>query len=269
MSARPSFRALTALAAAGLLTGCGSSTPDAGAGPGPASVSHSAAPGPAGTITVFAAASLTTAFTTLGKRFQAAHPGSTVRFSFGASSTLAQQILAGAPADVFASASPKNMSQVTAAGAAAGARVFATNTAQIAVAPAVAGTVTSIRDLARSGVKVALCQPQVPCGALAQTVLAKARVAVKPVTQGLDVKSTLAYVTGGEADAAIVYVTDVKAAAGKVTGVRIPAEFNAGTAYPIVTVRAGKHAALATAFQDLVLSTAGQRVLRQAGFAAP
>lgn len=268
--ARLPLTTVAALAAGLLVAGCGSSssaTPKAGsskpsaAGSSPATMT--------GTITVFAAASLTKAFTVLGSRFSAAHPGSTVRFSFGASSTLAQQILAGAPADVFASASPKNMTQVTAAGAARGPRTFARNSAEIAVSPASAGKVIGIRDLAKAGVKVALCQPQVPCGALAQTVLGKARVTVKPVTQGLDVKSTLAYVTGGEADAAVVYVTDVKAAGAKVKGVPIPAADNASTAYPIATITASRHAALATAFQDLVLSAAGQGVLRQAGFAAP
>ena len=137
------------------------------------------------------------------------------------------------------------MKQVTDAGDAADPRTFATNVAEIAVAPAAAGRVTGLADLAKPDVKVALCQPQVPCGALAQSVLTKAGVTVKPVTQGLDVKSTLAYVTGGEADAAVVYVTDVQAAGAAVTGVAIPAAQNASTAYPIATVKASSNAALA------------------------
>jgi len=276
--------ALTALAA--VSAGCGSSsTPKSSssssssasaAGPtsasgsaSSASSSPSSASSLSGSVTVFAAASLTKAFTTLGKQFQDSHPGTTVKFSFGASSTLAQQIIAGAPADVFASASPKNMTQVTKAGQAADPKTFASNVAEIAVAPQSAGKVTSIADLAKPGVKLALCQPQVPCGALAQTVLGKAKVTVKPVTEGLDVKSTLAYVTGGQADAAVVYVTDVKAAGAKVKGVQIPPADNASTAYPIATIKASKNTALASAFETLVLSPAGQSVLSEAGFAKP
>jgi molybdate transport system substrate-binding protein len=218
---------------------------------------------------VFAAASLTGTFTELGRQFEAAHPGTTVTFSFGASSTLAQEILAGAPADVFASASATNMEQVTDAGDAADPRTFAKNVAEIAVSPASASRVTSLADLARPGVKVALCQPQVPCGALAQSVFAKAGVTVRPVTQGLDVKSTLAYVTGGEADAAIVYATDVRAAGDAVVGVEVPAAQNASTAYPIATLKGSRNAALAAQFEDFVLSAAGQAVLARAGFRAP
>ncbi len=264
-------RRLLASAALALLApstaGCGSSSPPPAAGSnGPATASS---PALSGEITVFAAASLTKAFTDLGKQFEAAHPGTTVTFSFGASSTLAQQIIAAAPADVFASASAANMKQVTDAGDAADPRTFANNTAEIAVWPASAGKVSGIADLAKPGVKVALCQPQVPCGALAQTVLGKAQVTVTPVTQGLDVKSTLAYVTSGEADAAIVYVTDVKAAGATVTGIEIPAASNATTAYPIATVRTSKNLPVATAFQDLVLSSAGQAALSGAGFTTP
>jgi len=221
------------LATAVLAAGCGSSSSKAGA--------PSATPALSGSITVFAAASLTKTFTALGKAFEAAHPGTTVRFSFGPSSGLAQQILAGAPADVFASASAKNMKQVTDA-----SRTFANNVAEIAVAPSSAGTVTTLADLAKPGLKVALCDPTVPCGALAQKVLAKAHVTVRPKTLGLDVKSTLAYVTAGQVDAAIVYVTDVLAAGDKVKGVPIAAAANASTAYEIVLVKAGS---LAAAFE--------------------
>ncbi len=286
----PARAALALTAVAALSAGCGSSsTPKASSSSAPAPSSSAPAAGSAsgssasasasgssssssslsGSVTVFAAASLSKAFTTLGQQFQGSHPGTTVKFSFGASSTLAQQIIAGAPADVFASASPKNMAQVTKTGDAADPKTFVSNVAEIAVAPASAGKVTGISDLAKAGVKVALCQPQVPCGALAQTVLGKAKVTVEPVTQGLDVKSTLAYVTGGEADAAIVYVTDVKAAGAKVKGVQIPATANASTAYPIATVKASKNTALADAFEALVLSPAGQGVLAEAGFAKP
>jgi molybdate transport system substrate-binding protein len=268
------------LMVAAMATACGSSSaPTKAATPGgapssavaPSGASASSAPTAAlsGSITVFAAASLTKAFTELGKQFQASHPGTTVKFSFGASSALAQQILAGAPADVFASASKKNMKQVTDNGDAVGAKTFALNVAEIAVAPGSAGKVTSLADLGKSGVKVALCQVQVPCGALAQQVLAKAKVTVQPATQGLDVKSTLAYVTSGEVDAAVVYVTDVQAAGAKVKGIEIPKADNASTAYPIAAVKNSKNAALAAAFEALVLSPAGQDALSRAGFRAP
>jgi len=262
-------RTCLALAAVTLLaSACGSSS-STGSGGTPSAASASAAPALTGEITVFAAASLNGAFTTLGKQFEAAHPGTKVTFSFGSSSTLAQQILQAAPADVFASASATTMKQVTDGGDAADPRTFASNVAEIAVAPASASTITTLADLARPGVKLALCQPQVPCGALAQKVLANAAVTVKPVTQGLDVKSTLAYVTSGAADAAIVYVTDVKAAGASVKGVQIPAGQNASTAYPIATLKGSRNLPVATAFEDLVLSPAGQSVLSEAGFARP
>jgi molybdate transport system substrate-binding protein len=215
---------------------------------------------------VFAAASLTSPFTALGKAFEAAHPGTTVRFSFGSSSGLAQQIIAGAPADVFASASAKNMAQVSKAGDATGVQAFAKNAAEIAVAPGKAKEVTTLADLAKPGLTVALCDPAVPCGALAHKVLAKAHVTVTPKTLGLDVKSTLAYVTGGQVDAAIVYVTDVLAVGRKVRGVPIPADVNATTAYEIGIVKAGP---LAEAFERFVLSSAGMAVLSRAGFEKP
>lgn len=258
---------LLAAALTALSSGCGSSSDTAApASTGPAA---SSAPAPSGSLTVFAAASLTGSFTTLGKQFEAAHPGATVTFSFGSSSTLAQQIISGAPADLFASASAKNMTDVVTAGDAAQPRTFATNVAQVAVAPRSAARVRTLADLAKPDVKVALCQPEVPCGALAQKVLANARLDVKPVTQGLDVKAVLATVTSGEVDAGIVYVTDVLAAGAAVTGVGIPAEVNASTAYPIVTVLTSRNIALGQAFEDYILSADGQRVLSSAGFGTP
>ncbi len=263
-TARISTARITAVLAGTALAvaGCSSSS-----SPAATSVTNQGAA--SGTVTVYAASSLTAAFTALGKQFEADHAGTKVSFSFGASSALAQQIVAGAPADVFASASAANMKQVTDAGAGAGAKVFATNTAEIAVAPRTAAKVHALADLAAPGLKVALCQQQVPCGALAHTVLINAKVTVVPVTEGLDVKSTLAYVTSGEADAAIVYVTDVLAAGSAVTGVAIPKDVNAGASYPIVVLKAGKNPELAQSFEDFVLSAAGQKILASAGFAGP
>jgi molybdate transport system substrate-binding protein len=251
------------LAAAGLaLTACGST--------GGAATSSAGTPGTAGgAITVFAAASLTEAFTTLGRQFEAAHPGTRVTFNFGASSTLATQIVQGAPADVFAAASRTTMDTVTSAGAAGGSRVFAVNTLEIATPTAPTTPVRSLADLARPGVKVAICQPAVPCGATARKLFALNQVSVTPVSEENDVKAVLTKVELGEVDAGVVYVTDVRAAAGRVVGVPIPLDRNVTTAYPIATTTSSANAATARAFVDYVLSAAGQQVLTAAGFTSP
>jgi len=220
-------------------------------------------------ITVFAASSLTEAFTALGKAFEAAHPGTRVRFDFGASSALAVQINQGAPADVFASASTKNMQQVIDAKGAASSVDFATNVMEVAVPRSNPGHVAGLSDLARAGIKVALCEPQVPCGATAAKVFANAELAVKPVTLEPDVKSVLAKVQLGEVDAGIVYVTDVRAAGAKVTGVEISPDVNASTTYPIAALTKAQNASVATAFVDFVLGAQGRAVLLADGFRAP
>jgi molybdate transport system substrate-binding protein len=230
------------------------------------SVSDAAPGSPSGRITVFAAASLTESFTELGKRFEAAHPGTDLAFGFGASSGLAQQITQGAPADVFASASARNMQQVVDAKAAGAPRTFAQNSMQIAVPPSNPAGIATLADLAGPGVKVALCAPEVPCGTVARTVLENAEVAVTPVTNEADVKAVLTKVRLGEVDAGIVYVTDVRAAGAEVTGVVIPDDVNASTAYPIATLAESGNAVLAKAFVDFVLSAAGGEVLSAAGF---
>lgn len=260
-----------ALAGGVLLAACSSgSGSGTGSAAGAAGASaSSSAPAVSGSITVFAAASLTGAFQTLGTSFEQAHPGTTVTFNFGASSTLATQINQGAPADVFASASPTNMETVTDAGNADTPTDFASNSGEIAVPAANPGGVTSLADLAQPGVTVAVCQPQVPCGALATQVFQKAGITVKPVTQEADVKSTLAKVSSGAVDAGIVYVTDVKAAGSAVKGIEIPAAQNATTQYPIATLTGSQDADLAKAFVAYVLSPAGRAVLTDAGFAAP
>ena len=262
--------AVTIIAAgvtAAAVAGCGSG--GGSVSQAPASPGTSAPAKLSGSITVFAAASLQEAFTTIGQQFQAAHPGVKVTLSFGASSTLAQQIISGAPADVFASASPKNMQQVVSAGDAASPATFASNVMEIATPPGNPGHVSSVADLAKSSVKVALCQPQVPCGAVAAEVFRNAGLTVKPVTLQADVKSVLTQVELGNVDAGMVYVTDVRAAGTKVKGVVIPANVNASTAYPIAPVSQSGNLALAKAFEACVLSPAGQRVLAAAGFAKP
>jgi molybdate transport system substrate-binding protein len=254
-------RVLIGLAALAL-AGCGSSGSST-------SSSVSASGSPSGSIAVFAAASLTEAFTAIGRAFEAASPGTKVTFNFGASSALAQQITSGAPADVFAAASAKNMQQVVDGKAANASTAFARNVLEIAVPPGNPAQVAGLADLGEPGVKVVLCQPQVPCGALAQTVLGKADVTVEPVSLEADVRSTLAKVQLGEADAALVYVTDVTAARDKVKGIEIPADVNAATTYPIATLSDSKNTGLAQAFVAYVLSSAGQSELRKAGFEAP
>jgi len=259
----------TATVVAALLSGCGAGSSTGRSGSAGSSGSVPASTGPSGKITVLAAASLTGSFTTLGRRFEAAHPATTITFSFGASSTLATQIVQGAPADVFASASPKNMDQVTAAKAGGTPRTFARNVMEIAVPADNPAHITSLADLTRPGVKVALCAATVPCGAVARKVFANAKLAVTPVTTETDVKATLTKVELGEVDAGVVYVTDVLAAGSRVSGVPIPDSVNASTSYPIATLHASTNPALAKAFVDFVLSADGTATLTAAGFAEP
>ena len=260
---------LTACLIAVGLVGCGSDENSGTSSASSPSAGEGGSPSLSGEITVFAAASLTESFTELGKQFEAANPGTKVTFSFGASSALAEQIKSGAPADVFASASPKNMDQVVSAGDASDPKVFATNQMEIAAPPSNPAHVTSVNDLAKSSVKTALCQPQVPCGSVAHKVFTNAKITVTPVTLEPDVKSVLSKVQLGEVDAGMVYVTDVKAAGDKVKGVEIADDVNASTDYPIAALTRSGNAAAASAFVDMVLSPAGQSVLTTAGFQAP
>jgi len=257
-------RVAGAVAVATLVAGCGSA-----AEPRSASGTATGSPAVTGTLTVFAAASLTETFRTLAEKFEDSHPGVSVKLNFGASSALALQIDQGAPADVFASASVTNMTQVIEAKAAARSSVFARNVLQIAVPPANPAAVTGLSDLARPGVKVALCQRQVPCGAAAQQVFDHAGLTVTPVTLEQDVKSVLTKVETDEVDAGLVYLTDVRAAGAKVRGIRIPDALNASTEYPIATLTRAANPAAAAAFVAYVLSGAGQAVLSAAGFGTP
>jgi molybdate transport system substrate-binding protein len=254
MMRRPPAVLAAALAAAAVLAGCGG---DGGAAP---------PDGLSGRVTVFAAASLVESFNEIGQRFEEANPGTEVEFSFGASSGLATQITEGAPADVFASASPATMDRVSATEAAQAPRIFAENQMQIAVPPDNPAGIATLADLARPGVKVALCAPEVPCGTVAREVFRKAGVTVTPVTDEQDVKATLTKVQLGEVDAGLVYATDVKAAGVKVKGIAIPDDVNAVTPYPITTIRGSGNPDLAKAFVDHVLSADGAAVLADAGF---
>ncbi|KND40465.1 molybdate ABC transporter substrate-binding protein [Streptomyces stelliscabiei] len=223
-----------------------------------------------GTVTVFAAASLKESFTTLGKRFEEEHPGTKVTFSFGGSDSLAASITGGAPADVFASASPKTMEIVTDAGDASGTpTTFVRNQLEIATTPGNPDGIDSLRDLTGSGLKVVLCDRAVPCGAAAQKALDAAGLKLTPVSYEQDVKAALTKVELKEADAAVVYKTDVRAADGKVEGVEFPESADAVNDYPIVRLKDAPNAEAAEAFIALVRSAEGRRVLTGAGFLKP
>jgi len=230
--------------------------------------SGGSAGGGGGEVTVFAAASLTETFTELGEIFEAEHPGTTVRFNFGSSATLAQQIVQGAPADVFAAANPATIKTVTDASLADAPTTFARNRLQIAVPKDNPAKVDELKDLADPKVKVALCAEQVPCGAAARKILDAAGLTVTPVTLEQDVKATLTKVALGEVDAALVYRTDVLAAAGRVTGIPFPEADEAVNDYPIAVLTTAPSADQARRFVDLVLSQRGKDVLTKAGFEA-
>ena len=221
-------------------------------------------------VAVFAAASLTDAFKSLGGAFERAHPGATVELNFGASSTLVQQIRDGAPADVFASASPTNMKTVTDQSLEATApKIFAANQGEIMVEAGNPSHVASVSDLDNPALKVVVCAPTVPCGALATEIFKNAGVTVNAVSQEQNVGGVVTKVSLGEADAGIVYVTDVKANGTKTTGVPIPADQNATTDYPIAEIKGAPNATAAAAFISYVLGPSGQQVLKSFGFLPP
>ncbi len=220
------------------------------------------------TLTVFAAASLTKTFTEIGQKFEAEHEGVKVSFSFGGSSDLVAQIQQGAPADVFASADTNNMDK--AADDVEGSPVnFATNVLQIATPPDNPAGIASLQDLAKSGVQVVVCAPEVPCGAATVKVEEAAGIDIKPVSEESSVTGVLGKVTSGAADAGLVYVTDVKGAGDAVTGISFDESSAAVNVYPIAALAASKHADLAAQFVDFVTGSEGQAVLSAAGFGKP
>jgi molybdate transport system substrate-binding protein len=263
------LRACGAGAAALLaLSACSSSS---GTDTGSDAVGSSSSAKVSGEVTVFAAASLKESFTTLGKTFEKEHPGTDVTFNFAGSDTLAASITAGAPADVFASASPKTMATVTDAGATAGTpSTFVRNQLEIATLPGNPEKISSLDDLTASGLKVVLCDESVPCGAATRKALeAAGGLELTPVSYEQDVKAALTKVELKEADAAVVYRTDVRAAGDKVTGVEFPESADAVNDYPIARLKDAPNADAAQAFIDLVKSAEGRRVLTGAGFRAP
>ena len=230
------------------------------------------APGAAerSTLSVFAAASLQGTFTEIGERFERAHPGVAVAFSFAGSSDLAAQVAEGAPADVLASADGATAARVAAEGLTAGDPVpFATNVLQIATPPGNPAGVTGFTDLARPGVDVVVCAPQVPCGAAARAVQASTGVTLSPVSEESSVTDVLGKVAAGEADAGLVYVTDVRAAGGAVTGVPLPEAADVVNTYPIAALRGAAEPGLARDFVAYVTGPEGRAVLGAAGFGTP
>jgi molybdate transport system substrate-binding protein len=230
----------------------------------------SGSPKLSGTVTVFAAASLEESFEKLGEEFEQRHPGTEVTFSFGGSDSLAAGITNGAPADVFAAASPKTMALVTDRDGTDGKPVtFVRNQLQIATLPGNPDRISSLEDLAKSGVKVVLCDKEVPCGAATQKALDTAGLDLEPASYEQDVKGALTKVELKEADAAVVYRTDVRAAGDKVDGVDFPESADAVNDYPIALLEDAPNRTAARAFIALVRSPEGQKVLTEAGFLKP
>jgi molybdate transport system substrate-binding protein len=239
-------------------SGCGSDDPDTPAGSKQT------------TLTVFAASSLTTTFTELGKRFEASHDGVEVSLNFGGSSALVAQIDQGAPADVLASADTATMDKAVAADVVAGDPVdFASNALEIAVPPDNPADVSSLQDLADPATKVVVCAPEVPCGAAARKVEAAAKVEIEPVSEETAVTDVLTKVESGEADAGLVYVTDVEAAGDRVEGIEFPESSSAVNTYPIAALARSSNADLAKEFVALVTGDEGRSVLAEAGFGEP
>ena len=256
-------RRFALLAAAVLVvSGCGKTgLPAAGASAGAA---------PSGSITILAAASLTDAFKRAGADLQAMYPGTAYRFSFGSSSTLATQIINGAPADLFASADELNMQKVVGAKLVIGSpSFFAGNRLQIVVAAGNPKRIAGLADLARPDLIIVLAGPTVPAGRYARESLQRAGVSVSPASDEVDVRSVLNKVALGEADAGIVYVTDVRSAGARVVGIDIPEADQVVARYPIAAIQGARNPKLAAAFIQFLGSAKGQRLLAGFGFSPP
>jgi molybdate transport system substrate-binding protein len=247
-----------------LLAGCG------GSSGGHSSAASSSGHRLSGTLTVFAAASLTDVFTDLGNRLKVDNPGLQVRFNFAGSQALAIQLTQGAPADVFASANEAQMKVVTDASLQAqDPAIFTENVLEIAVPKNNPGHVTGLADFARPELTLAICAPQVPCGAAARKVFQATGIKAMPDTEEEDVRAALTKVQLGEVDAALVYATDVQSAGSAVKGIPFPEAKQAVNDYPICSLKAAPNPQAAQAFLDLVRSDAGQKTLTAAGFRRP
>jgi molybdate transport system substrate-binding protein len=242
-----------------LLAACGGTGGAASSSPSSSSLS--------GYINVFAAASLTASFNALGIAFHQAHPGVGVNFNFAGTPTLVTQIEQGAPADVFASADTTNMDKLTTDGFTSGSsKVFVRNQLEIVVAPGNPKGISGLADLAKPGVIYITEGPTVPAGKYSLQALATAGVKVTPKSLETSVTAVISKIELGEADAGIVYTTDIQAAGSKVQGVPIAAADNVIATYPIVAVKGTKYSDVASAFIDYVLSSTGQSMLATFGF---
>jgi molybdate transport system substrate-binding protein len=258
---------LTAAAAALVTTSC---SDDDGEGGAAAASARTGANALDGDITVFAATSLSESFTAVGDAFSAANPGVDVTFSFDASSALVQQIVEGAPADVFASADTTTMDTLTDAVLDGSEPVlFATNLMTIIVAPGNPLGITGVADLTDPDVSVVVCAPEVPCGSYAEQIFAAAGIDVTPVSFEQNVRGVATKVTAGEADAGLVYVTDVTAAGDAAEMVAIPGDINVVAQYPIATVAASQNPEAGEAFIDFLTGPEGQDILARHGFGPP
>jgi molybdate transport system substrate-binding protein len=221
-------------------------------------------------VTVFAAASLRSAFAEIRRRYQDENPGSAIEFNFAGSSDLITQLTQGAKADVFASADTRNMDKAAGAGLLAANPVnFASNTLVIVVQPGNPKHIATFADLARGGLAVVVCAAPVPCGGATQKVVEQSGARLNPVSEEMSVTDVLNKVTSGQADAGLVYRTDAMSAGSKVATVEFPEAAGAVNSYPIAVLKTAADAAAARRFVELVTSDAGQKILRQAGFAKP
>ena len=254
-------RALAALAVLALLTGCAGDRSAPAGEPEQGELT--------GPLTVFAAASLTDVLDRLAARFRKDHPDVDLRISYAGSDALAAAITQGAPADVFASADEQQMAVVTGAGLAGAPAVFAGNVLTIAVPEGNPAGVTGLADFAREDLALAVCAPEVPCGAAAEELLARAGVPARPDTYEEDVRAALAKVELGEVDAALVYATDVAGRPDRVDAVDVPSAGAVANSYPVAVLADAPNPAAARAFVELLLSSSGRQLLGDAGFRLP
>jgi molybdate transport system substrate-binding protein len=266
----PGHRLVLSVSTLLVVGACGGSADDTTTTTAITEATTTTAAGLEGDLLVSAAASLTDAFAGMETAFEAANPGVDVVLNLGSSSSLREQILEGAPADVFASANISNMDQVAEAGEVEGeAEVFALNELQIAVPAGNPAGVTGLDDFASEDLLIGLCAEEVPCGSFAREALEKAGVTAAIDTNEPNVRALLTKVEAGELDAGIVYVTDVLSTAGAVEGVDIPEEFNVIAEYPIAALVNAPNPDAAAAFVDFVLSDEGQAILVEFGFSSP
>lgn len=261
-------RAIVALVATALVLVACAAAPDPNPRGTPA---ISDARGLSGELTIYAAASLASSFDELATSFEAANPGVTIRpIVFDGSSTLVTQLAEGAPADVFASADETSMARAVEAGlvSADDPVLFARNTLVIAVPVGNPAGVRSLADLARSDLTLVLCAIEVPCGAASQKLLARHAVETAPASFEQNVTAVLTKVAAGEADAGLVYVTDVRGR-DDVEGIVPDGAQNVANRYPITALRASANPDAAAAFVAFVTGERGRAILTENGFGSP